>query len=127
MLDILVLVPMARKKSKLLAALDAHQGIDYKLEKQRALRKKAARQRAALSSNHKNSGATNSSQIAYQLPKEETNIWKSQSSEDNYVHIVSSISKCGLIVAGAVLMYFTCTGCSCFVIIRTFQGLNTRT
>ena len=34
------------KKSKLLAALDAHKGKDYKLEKQKALRKKAARRKA---------------------------------------------------------------------------------
>ena len=34
------------KKSKLLAALDSHKGKDYRLERQKALRKAAARKKA---------------------------------------------------------------------------------
>ena len=48
------------KKSKLLAALDAHKGVDHELERQKKLQKQAARRkRSKAASKLRNGGETN--------------------------------------------------------------------
>ena len=81
------------KKSKLLAALDAHQGRDYKLEKQRTLQKQAAkRKRVAIASQDSanQSEAETSALVeadgAIPRLEEESVGWESDESEDVTVH-----------------------------------------
>ena len=72
------------KKSKLLAALDAHQGRDYKLEKQKKLQKQAAkkiRTKAPGSSLEEKENAEVQANSALPMPQDESDGWESDESE----------------------------------------------
>lgn len=75
------------KKSKLLAALDAHQGRDYKLEKQKKLQKQAAKKirtkapRSSLSSLEEKENAEVQANSTLPMPQDESDGWESDESE----------------------------------------------
>ena len=72
------------KKSKLLAALDAHQGRDYKLEKQKKLQKQAARKIRTKAPGpileEKENAAVQANSIQ-PMPQDESDGWESDGSE----------------------------------------------
>ena len=72
------------KKSKLLAALDAHQGRDYKSEKQKKLQKQAAkkiRTKAPRSSLEEKENAEVQANSTLPMPQDESDGWESDESE----------------------------------------------
>ena len=72
------------KKSKLLAALDAHQGRDYKLEKQKKLQKQAAKKLRTKAPGpileEKGNAAVQANSIL-PMPQDESDGWESDGSE----------------------------------------------
>lgn len=75
------------RKSNLLAALDAHKGRDYKLEKQKGLQKKAEKRRkskAAVQTTAGDSVATPATENSETVPQREEGSkgWESEESED---------------------------------------------
>ncbi len=75
------------KKSKLLAALDAHKGRDHKLEKQKKLQKQAARKKRSNSQFH-SSDVEDEPIVGASFnglkpePEDESDGWESDESED---------------------------------------------
>jgi rRNA-processing protein EBP2 len=81
------------KKSKLLAALDAQKGRDYKLEKQKKLQKQAAKRKEARTRTHQTESESedeveNGAKLdipvngAEHLPQDDSEGWESDESED---------------------------------------------
>lgn len=74
------------KKSKLLAALDAHKGRDYKLEKQKKLQKQAERRKKAKTAEQVSSSDNaeeNGAEVIGEGPRleDESDGWESDESE----------------------------------------------
>ena len=73
-------------KSKLLTALDAHRGRNYKVEKQKKLQKQAAKKKRSKppvqnDSEQKDNGETEVDGITVPMPEAESEGWESDESE----------------------------------------------
>ena len=89
------------KKSKLLAALDAYKGRNYKLEKQKNLRKQAAKKKGLsiqVRNSDAKSGPTGGESVdgLKLAPEENSGGWESDESEDAVAGAVGRRSTLGL-------------------------------